>query len=765
MGVTKVLLVDDEPLLLDLERQILERKFGFVIETVQSGDEALKILNEVRFDAIISDYSMPLMDGITLLRKIRERDKLIPFILFTVKEREAVAIEALNSGANFYVQKEETPHVAFTELAHKVTAAVELVRAEEDLRIQRDLALSCANSKNISEILSFCLSGAVDASGLESGAVYLNDERDHLLLRHWSGFSQKYASHPLQAHLLPIFFPLLHTGESTFRDKETIGLYSQILFIEEGITSDAIIPLTHHGKVIGLLHLASHSDTRILPFNQQRSLHGIAIQIAGHISDRLAEDALVESQRKIKAILGNLPGMVYKCEFTEDRMMEFVSEGSEALTGYSPVNLVQDQNPTYTSLIHPDDRPRIMEVIRRAVAKKVQFRLTYRIMTSHMKFRWVWEQGAGVYGAEGEVIGLEGFIVDVTRQKVLDDQVKISQNRLHMLFSNMNAGCAIFHEVEGENRFTLIDMNHAAEVIEGRRKEDIIGLSFSDYFPQVLHEVLNPALDRLMNSGVPQTLSRVPFGTVDDCSWRDLYLSRSHLGHTREVFLIYSDVTDRVRDEEQIMASLHEKELLLKEVHHRVKNNLQIISGILKLQALRTSDPITNEILQDCRNQVFSMASIHELLYSSRDISRINVMEYVANLVNHLKQEYIGAVSEIEYLIDVEPDIVLDIERCIPCGLILNELITNSVKYAFEPGRKGEIRVSFTYKNNLFQMVVADNGRGMPSENEKKGGTSLGTELVNRLVHQLRGGISISGEKGTTITIEFQDDPGGKLSK
>jgi PAS domain S-box-containing protein len=496
----------------------------------------------------------------------------------------------------------------------------------------------------------------------------------------------------------------------------------------------------------------------------QNSLIGIVVQIAGHISDRLAEDALRESQLKIKGILSNLPGMVYKCAFNEERRMEFVSEGSEALTGYTPEDLVEKQNPTYTSLIHPDDRLRMTEVIERAVARKVQFRLTYRIFTDSMKFRWVWEQGAGVYNTDGEVIGLEGFITDITRQKVLDDQVKVSQARLNMLFSNMNAGCAIFHEGEGENRFTLIDMNNAAEEIEGKRKEDLIGKPFQDFFPEPSTSLLISALTDLVSSGKAQTLTRVPFDTADGRRWRDIFMTRSHLGHNREIFLISSDVTDQVHDEEQIIGSLHEKELLLKEVHHRVKNNLQIISGILKLQAMRTTDPVANEILLDCRNQVFAMASIHELLYSSPDISKIHVLEYVSNIVNHLKQEYIGVSTQIEYIIDVQEGIILDIERCIPCGLILNELITNAVKYAFEPEGMGVIRVSFSYQNNIYQMIVADNGRGMPTETSEKT-TSLGTELVTRLTHQLRGVISIVSNEGTTISIKFPDEDKGKILK
>ncbi|PKL60201.1 MAG: hypothetical protein CVV33_03890 [Methanomicrobiales archaeon HGW-Methanomicrobiales-4] len=760
--MTKVLLVDDEPVLLDLERQILEKKFGFSIEMVESGEEALKRLRTSHFDAIISDYSMPGMDGLSLLRKIREEDKQIPFVLFTVREREEIAIEALNSGANFYVQKEDSPHIAFAELAHKVTTAVELVRAEKNLRIQRDLAIACANSKNITQIFTFCVTAARNVSRFDAVAIYLIDEKEHLSLAFSEGFSEAYPGHQIQAHVIPLFFSLLRGYDHSFRDEATIHLNSGILETEEKIRSDAVISLFHHSRSIGLIHLASHTDEKTLTSPLQQSLQGIIVQIAEYISDRIAEDALWESERKLKTLITNLPGMVYKCAFDEERTMELVSDGSIALTGYSPFELVDNKNPTYTSLIHPDDRTRMMEVIQRAVTRHVQYRLTYRIFTSSMKFKWVWEQGAGVYNSSGDVIGLEGFILDVTRQKTLDDQVKVSQTRLNMLFSNMNAGCAIFHDKEGDNRYSLIEMNEAAEVIEQKKKEELIGSSFEEFFSSPSTEVLKKSLQNLISDEIPRTFPRIPFDTPEGRRWCEYYLSLSHLGQTREIFIIYSDVTDRVEDEEQIIASLHEKDLLLKEVHHRVKNNLQIISGILKLQAMRTSDPITNEILQDCRNQVFTMASIHELLYSSHDISRIRVHEYVGNLINHLKQEYEGANSQIQFVMNVDPDIILDIERCIPCGLILNELITNAVKYAFEPDGNGEIQVTFRQQDGTYIMEVSDNGRGMPADLDSRTSSSLGTELVTRLTQQLRGDIEISSEKGTKITIQFHENPNGK---
>ncbi len=761
--MTKVLLVDDESILLDLGCQILEKKFGFSVDVVESGEDALKQMKERRYDAIISDYAMPGMDGLELLKRIREKDPQIPFVLFTVREREEVAVEALNSGANFYVQKENTPHVSFTELAHKVNTSVELARAENNLRAQRDLAITSANSKNLSDILTQSLEAVLTTSNLDAAAIYLMDEHDHLSLATEKGFSPGYRDHVIQAHLIPLFLSSLRGTDTVFRNRQTIHEYSRILETNENILSDAIVSLTHHGKPIGLIHLASHIEEQELSLPLQQFLQGIVVQIAGHISDRIAEDALVESERMVNTLIENLPGMVYKCNFDSDRTMEFVSEGSIHLTGYHPSDLVQNKNPTYNSLIHPDDRPRIMEVIKRAVERKTQFKLTYRIFTSAMKFKWVWEQGVGVEDDDGNVIGLEGFIIDITRQKVLDDQVKISQNRLNMLFSNMNAGCAIFLDHDDDGKFILIEMNTAAENLEGQKKERMLGKRFEDYFGTIIPEQLSSALIRLARSGQPQSLPRIQLETPSGKQWREIYLSNTHIGKAHEIFLIYSDVTSRVRDEEQIIASLREKELLLKEIHHRVKNNLQIISGILKLQGMRTTDPVTSEILQDCRNQVFSMASIHELLYSSHDIGKINVNEYVGNLINHLKQEYVGANSSIKYITEIDPDIVLDIERCIPCGLILNELITNAVKYAFEPGGNGEIRVAFTHQNHIYRMEVSDNGRGMPAEGKSPTGTSLGTELVSRLTHQLKGEIKRPNGPGTTIIIQFSEKPGERV--
>ncbi|MDD1724367.1 MAG: response regulator, partial [Methanospirillum sp.] len=166
----RILLVDDEPDLLELERHILEEKYGFSTLIASSGEEALTIFHEKQVDAIISDYSMPVMDGITLLRKIRQENTNIPFILFTIKEKEEIAIEALNNGATFYVQKETLPQIVFAELSHNIHKSVELFRAEKNLKIQRDLALANSQTNSLEETLPVCSRAIMDVSGTDGVA-------------------------------------------------------------------------------------------------------------------------------------------------------------------------------------------------------------------------------------------------------------------------------------------------------------------------------------------------------------------------------------------------------------------------------------------------------------------------------------------------------------------------------------------------------------------------------------------------------------------
>ncbi|RMD98136.1 MAG: PAS domain S-box protein [Bacteroidetes bacterium] len=219
------------------------------------------------------------------------------------------------------------------------------------------------------------------------------------------------------------------------------------------------------------------------------------------------------------------------------------------------------------------------------------------------------------------------------------------------------------------------------------------------------------------------------------------------------------DISERKRVEAQIEQSLHEKEVLLKEIHHRVKNNLQVITSLINLQMEQIDDEEMRDVFRESQNRIRTMALIHEKLYQSQDLARIDFGEYAQNLVNMLLRSYRsqGAGVEVVYLMD---GVWLPVDTAVPCGLILNELVSNCLKHAFVDGRRGCVTIQLhALPNGDYQLAVADNGVGIAPDYEQKMTASLGMMLVQTLAAQLAGTLSISGEDGTNITITF---PGKK---
>jgi len=212
---------------------------------------------------------------------------------------------------------------------------------------------------------------------------------------------------------------------------------------------------------------------------------------------------------------------------------------------------------------------------------------------------------------------------------------------------------------------------------------------------------------------------------------------------------------EKRRADEQVRASLREKEVLLREIHHRVKNNLQIISSLLHLQSGHLVDQHDQEIFKESQNRIQSMALIHEKLYGSNDLGKIGFPEYIRNLANHLFRSY-GVNPDAIALEITAADIALDIDTAVPCGLILNELLSNSLVHAFPAGR-GQISIDFRSQDEkIFTLTVRDNGVGLPWTLDYRKAESLGWQLINALAGQLGGTIEVSSRPGTLVKIVFE---------
>ncbi len=230
------------------------------------------------------------------------------------------------------------------------------------------------------------------------------------------------------------------------------------------------------------------------------------------------------------------------------------------------------------------------------------------------------------------------------------------------------------------------------------------------------------------------------------------------IGGKPAVILLGQDITDRKEVEQKLRDSLKEKELLLQEVHHRVKNNMAVISSLVKLQAYTFDDPKVLAAFRETQSRILSMALVHEKLYRSRNLSQIDFNDYIRDLGAQIAHsiEFRHARVKLEFHIR---EVNLDINAAIPCGMLVNELLSNAYKYAFPNDGEGQVDISMEREeqNNSYRLIVSDNGVGLPEDAETSGEATFGFQLINLLVQQLDGELNIIRSPGTTFEIIFPD--------
>ncbi len=358
-------------------------------------------------------------------------------------------------------------------------------------------------------------------------------------------------------------------------------------------------------------------------------IHGedCLLSITRDISARhRATESLAESRRKLSTLLGNLPGIAYRCANDPRWTMEFISDGCLELTGYLPEDIIGDSEISFEELILEEDRKWVRDAVELGLAHRKPFQMVYRIRTASSAVKWVWEKGMGIFGADGRLQALEGFI---------------------------------------------------------------------------------------------------------------------------------SDITERKRAEEALRTSLEEKEVLLREVHHRVKNNLQVVVSLLNLQSQSVPDEHVREIFKESRDRIRSMALVHERLYQSSDLSQVDFAEYLKRLTTQLFHSY-GLNAGIVDLAVAVGDVRLDINTAVPLGLIVNELVSNAIKHAFPARAHGRISVGLEpLEGGTFRLTVSDDGIGFPKDLDFRKTESLGMQLVTMLAGQLDAEITLEREAGTRFTLIF----------
>jgi two-component sensor histidine kinase/PAS domain-containing protein len=294
-------------------------------------------------------------------------------------------------------------------------------------------------------------------------------------------------------------------------------------------------------------------------------------------------------------------------------------------------------------------------------------------------------------------------------------------------------------------------MHHANILIEEGMKLDHF---LTNVFDHKYHQTFRQAIKQIKKGNPTQFETSLVVG--NDEYHMEIYLNPivNIEGSLLEISMVAHDITQKKKQEVRISESLKEKELLLKEIHHRVKNNLQIISSIINLQAASIQDEQILEILRESKNRIYTMATIHENLYQSEQFSSIQFDYYLKKLVGNTLTSY--KLPSLDITVHYHLDKVkLSLDQAIPCGLIVNELLTNVVKYAFIASDKGELTIELRELNGKIELIFADNGVGLPDYLNVEQTTTLGLQLVTTLINQLDGEFKLSTQKGTKFLITF----------
>ncbi|UBF27353.1 PAS domain S-box protein [Kovacikia minuta CCNUW1] len=342
---------------------------------------------------------------------------------------------------------------------------------------------------------------------------------------------------------------------------------------------------------------------------------------------------------------------------------------------------------------------------------------------------------------------------EIAERKEIEKTLRESEARYRAIVEDQTEMICRFRS---DGTFTFVNQAYCRYF--GRTPEELIGHSFVPViFPDDLDHV-EQQLDTLGPENPVTTITnRVmrPDGEIRTHQWTNRAILDQQ-DHFVEFQAVGRDITE-LQQTRQIQAALKEKEVLLKEIHHRVKNNLQIIYSLLRLQSRQIKDQQMAQFLLDSQNRVKSIALIHEKLYRSEDLAKINLKQYIPSLVSNLFSSY-KINSDVVTLETKIEDISLDIDTAIPCGLIINELISNSLKHAFPEGRGGKIHVRLHgKKKGLIRLIVGDSGIGIPDKIDPARVKSLGLSLVRDLASQLKGTVRIHRHQGTLFVVTFPE--------
>lgn len=473
-----------------------------------------------------------------------------------------------------------------------------------------------------------------------------------------------------------------------------------------------------------------------------------AIRMAGTHKDisqrKLMEDRIAHNEKMLSSILETLPVIVFAKDIKNDFRFTLWNKQAEKIFGLKAEECIGKNDYDFFSKADADffrlkdietiTNDGILDIPEETVQTSQGSILIHTLKTV-------------VKDNNGEPLYLLGVSENISELKKINDTLKVSEERYRSLVENSPI---IIMTTDHKEHIQFINFSGG-----GRSTKDIIGHSIYNFVAPEFHQIVKEAHKKVFTSKKIVTYETEGYNKDGVKIWFQTYVGPMLIGDEVVGLTLFTrDISERIENEEKIKKSLKEKEILLQEVHHRVKNNLQIISSILNLQTRSVKDAKILDLIQETRYRIMSMSFIHDLLYQTKDFTNIDFSKYLQSITSNIMNTY-TLNKNIDLKLEVE-SIFLNLDNAIPCGLIVNELITNVFKYAFPGDRKGEINIVLKQLNKSVILSVSDNGVGIKKQIDYKTTESLGFQLINSLVAQIDGDLNYENNNGTKFTLTFK---------
>ena len=462
-------------------------------------------------------------------------------------------------------------------------------------------------------------------------------------------------------------------------------------------------------------------------FDVKGNYAGALAMVTDITERRRSEIQLRETEQRFRDLVDSTDGIVWEAD-AATFIFNSVSNNAERLLGYPVTDWLQPG--FWANHIHPDDRDYAVQYCADCTKKRENHDFEYRFLAQGGRIVWL-RDIVKIIEADGKPRWLRGLMVDITTQKETAQALQLEQEKAERY---LEVAEVILVAFDTEARVTLLN----------RKGHEVLGYEIGELVGRNWFELCLPSDER---EAVLKTYHRILSGDLEPVEYYENHvvrkdgtkrligwnnsMLRDDAGNISGTFSSGEDITEKKIAQDAIRASLREKEALLKEVHHRVKNNLQVITSLLRLEAGRSAHPATKSVLGDMQARIRSMAMLHESLYRSGTFAAIDLSAYLRQLTTHSVRAHASTPGAIQFHHDLA-SVNVEMDQALPCGLLVNELISNCFKHGFPGGRTGEIHIGLQPLPGGAQwgLRVSDNGVGLPLDFDARRGLSLGLQLV-----------------------------------